>query len=193
MANIVIFHSVLGLRKGIIEAAEMLREKGHNVLTPDLYEGETFDDMEKANRRFQEIGIPEMMSRTMTSINDFPNDAVYAGFSNGGASALLHAGTRPGAKGCLLFHAALPLNALGIEKWPSDVPVRVHYARKDPWKNQQFIDQLSNSVHQSGASYEYFEYPCTGHLFTDPYLPDYDKRSTELLWQRVIRFLQNIN
>lgn len=65
MANVVIFHSVLGLRKGIIEAAEMLREKGHNVLTPDLYEGETFDDMEMANRRFQEIGITEMMSRTM--------------------------------------------------------------------------------------------------------------------------------
>jgi hypothetical protein len=54
------------------------------------------------------------------------------------------------------------------------------------WKNQQFIDELSNSIHQSGTSYEYFEYPCTGHLFTDPDLPDYDRKSTELLWQRVI-------
>jgi hypothetical protein len=50
MANIVIFHSVLGLRKGIIEAAQMLRD-----------------------RRFQEIGITEMMSRTMSSIKDFPD------------------------------------------------------------------------------------------------------------------------
>lgn len=176
----------------MIVKEEMLREKGHNVLTPDLYEGETFDDMEQANRRFQEIGITEMISRTMSSIKDFPSEAVYAGFSNGGASAQLLAGTRSGAKGCLLFHAALPLNTLGIEKWPSGVPVQVHYASKDPWKNQQFIDQLSNSIHQSGASYEYFEYPCTVHLFTDPDLPDYDRKSTELLWQRVIRFLQNI-
>lgn len=116
----------------MIVKEEMLREKGHNVLTPDLYEGETFDDMEQANRRFQEIGITEMISRTMSSIKDFPSEAVYAGFSNGGASAQLLAGTRYGAKGCLLFHAALPLNTLGIEKWPSGVPVQVHYASKDP-------------------------------------------------------------
>jgi len=56
MANIVIFHSVLGLRSGIIEAAEMLKDKGHNVLTPDLYNGETFDDMEQALEKFEEIG-----------------------------------------------------------------------------------------------------------------------------------------
>ncbi|HMK54169.1 MAG TPA: dienelactone hydrolase family protein [Methanobacteriaceae archaeon] len=192
MANIVIFHSVLGLRRGIIEAAEMLKDKGHNVLVPDLYNGEIFDDMEQANRRFQEIGITEMMSRTISSVKDFPNEAVYVGFSTGGASAELLAGTKPGAKGCLLFHAALPLNMLGIERWLSSVPVQVHYAVKDPLKNQQFIEDLSKSIQQSGASYEYFEYPGTGHLFTDPDSKDYNRKSSELLWQRALQFLQDI-
>ncbi len=116
MANIVIFHSVLGLRRGIIEAAEMLKDEGHNVLTPDLYNGETFDDMGEALEKFEEIGIEEMVSRTISSVEDFPSETVYAGFSNGGTSAELLAGTKPGAQGCLLFHAALPLNMIGIER-----------------------------------------------------------------------------
>ncbi|MFA0832381.1 MAG: dienelactone hydrolase family protein [Methanobacterium formicicum] len=192
MTNIVIFHSVLGLRSGIIETAEMLKDKGHNVLTPDLYNGETFDDMEQALEKFEEIGIAEMVSRTISSVKDFPSETVYAGFSNGGTSAELLAGTKPGAKGCLLFHAALPLNMIGLKRWPSSVPVQVHYAAKDPWKNQQLIDEFSKSVHQSGASYDYFEYPVTGHLFADPDSEDYNRKSSELLWQRVIQFLQDI-
>jgi len=52
-----------------------------------------------------------MMSRTMQSASTLPEDLVYAGFSNGGASAELLAATRQGAKGCMLFHAALPLQA----------------------------------------------------------------------------------
>ncbi|HII84202.1 MAG TPA: dienelactone hydrolase [Methanobacterium subterraneum] len=192
MANIVIFHSVLGLRRGIIEAAEMLKDEGHNVLIPDLYNGETFDDMGEALEKFEEIGIKEMVSRTISSVKDFPSETVYAGFSNGGTSAELLAGTKPGARGCLLFHAALPLSMIGIEMWPSSVPVQVHYAAKDPWKNQQFIDEFSRSIDQSGASYEYFEYPCTGHLFTDPDSQDYHRKSSELLWQRATQFLQDI-
>ena len=57
---------------------------------------------------------------------------------------------------------------------------------------QQFIDEFSKSIHQSGASYEYFEYPGTGHLFTDPDSQDYNRKSSELLWQRAIQFLQDI-
>ena len=148
--------------------------------------------MEQALEKFEEIGITEMVSCTLSSVKDFPSETVYAGFSKGGTSAELLVGTKSGARGCLLFHAALPLNMIGIEKWPSSGPLQVHYAAKDPWKNQQFIDEFSKSIHQSGASYEYFEYPVTGYLFTDPDSQDYNKKSSELLWQRAIQFLQDI-
>lgn len=75
-----------------------------------------------------------MVSCTLSSVKDFPSETVYAGFSKGGTSAELLVGTKSGARGCLLFHAALPLNMIGIEKWPSSGPLQVHYAAKDPWK-----------------------------------------------------------
>ncbi|MDB5057961.1 MAG: hypothetical protein JWO59_1433, partial [Chloroflexi bacterium] len=37
MADIVLFHSVLGPRAGVTDAADRLRAAGHTVHTPDLY------------------------------------------------------------------------------------------------------------------------------------------------------------
>ncbi len=195
MTDIVLFHSVLGLRPGVSEAAERLRAGGHTVHTPDLYRGEaTFDDYEPAMAFVQAMGYPELMARTNASVADLPADVVYAGFSNGGVSAELLAGTRPGAKGALLWHAAIPLPELGLADWPGSVPVQVHYSLKDPFRSQDEIDPFAADVQRSGASYEFFEYPGSGHLFTDPSLPDeYDAASAELLFSRSLEFLDAID
>lgn len=192
MATVILFHSVYGLRQGVLDAAAFLRNHGHSVITPDLYHGRVFDDIGKAQRFMEEIGIRGMIERTMTAAADLPSDVVYAGFSNGGASAGLLAGTRPGARGCLLFHAALPLQMLGIPAWPRTVPVQVHYARSDPWRNQQWVDQFAADIRASGAAYEFFEYPVAGHLFTDPGLPEYDPASAMLLHERALSFVQRV-
>jgi dienelactone hydrolase len=192
MATIIMFHSVYGLRRGVLDAAAHFRRTGHTVYTPDLYNGTVFDDLAVALKFAQEIGIPGMIQRTMAAVRDLPQDVVYAGFSNGGASAGLLAGTRLGAKGCLLFHAALPLQMLGITSWPKVVPVQVHYARSDPWRNQQWIDQLAADVRLSGASFEFFEYPVEGHLFTDPGLKEYDGEATALLLKRAGAFIDRV-
>lgn len=192
MANIVLFHSVLGLRPAVKAAAEKLRKAGHTVFTPDLYSGKVFDDMEAADTKFQEIGISEMMSRTMQSASALPEDLVYAGFSNGGASAELLAATRKGAKGCILFHAALPLQALGLNNWSPTIPVQIHYAAEDPRRNDEWIKAFSDSVQQAGAKLEFYEYACKGHLFTDTDLQDYNHDAAELLWERVLEFLRGI-
>ena len=192
MANIIIFHSVLGIRKGVVDLADRLEKQDHKVYCVDLYDGKSFDDMDKAMEFFMSLGIPELIERTVKYTQDMPKDSIYIGFSNGGASAMLLAGTKPDAKGCVLLHAALPLEELGIEKWPSDVPVQVHYAKSDPWKEQSSIDALEKDIRESGASYNYYEYPAEGHLFTDALLPEYNEDASELLISRVIDFISNI-
>lgn len=194
MTDIVLFHSVLGPRLGVTDAAERLRAAGHTVHTPDLYRGEaTFDDYEPAMAFVRAIGYPELMARTVAAAEDLPTDVVYAGFSNGGVSAALLAATRPGARGALMWHAALPLSELGISDWPGTVPVQVHYAGDDPFRDQGEIDSFAADVGRSGAGYEYFEYPGSGHLFNDPSLPnEYDAASAELLFARSLAFLERL-
>ncbi|MGI8418014.1 MAG: hypothetical protein ACR2P2_17785 [Nakamurella sp.] len=58
MADIALFHSVLGVRPGVSEAADGLRAEGHDVVVMDQYGGRVFDDYEEAGEFAQAIGYP---------------------------------------------------------------------------------------------------------------------------------------
>lgn len=191
MADLVLFHSVLGLRESVLETAESLRDAGHSVRTPDLYGGPTFDDYREASAFVEKLGgIRELMSRTAAAVDGIDQPLVYAGFSNGGASAEYLACTRPDARAAVLFYAALPLTAFGAQAWPGSVPVQVHYAEKDRFRDQGHVDALESAVRAAGAHYEFHEYPVTGHLISDSGLPDeYDAAAARLLMSRTLEFL----
>jgi dienelactone hydrolase len=180
----------LGLRPGVRSWADRLRQLGYVVHTPDLYDGRIFDDFAEGMRMVERLGgIAALADRTWKAVAALPEEVVYAGFSNGGASAELLAAARPGAQGLVLMHAALPPAAIGVSRWPASVPVQVHYAERDPWRDQRSIDALASSVKTAGASWEAYDYPGAGHLFADPDLPDYDAASAEQMFERVVRFL----
>src|SRR5512135_3673085 len=48
MTQIALFHSVLGVRAGVHDAAERLRAAGHDVRVVDQYGGRVFDDYRQA-------------------------------------------------------------------------------------------------------------------------------------------------
>src|SRR5215813_11829843 len=120
--QVVVYHSAYGLRPAIIEFADRLRAAGHQVRTPDLYDGEVFSDRNDAIRKIQELGFDTLLERAREAVEDLPPDLVYAGFSNGGVCAELLAATRAGARGAVLIHAPLMVRDLGWTVWPSNVP-----------------------------------------------------------------------
>ncbi|QKG19886.1 Dienelactone hydrolase [Actinomadura verrucosospora] len=186
----VLFHSVLGLRPAVHDFAEALRGGGHEVHVPDLYAGAAFDDMDEALRYYEGIGVPEMIARTEASVAGLPKELVYAGFSNGGVSAEYLAASRPGARGAVLMHAAIPLPRIGLAEWPRGLPVQVHYAEDDPWRTPDGVDTLAASVRAADAPFEFFEYPVSGHLFADGGLPEYHPESARSMTARILGFLE---
>ena len=199
MAQIMLFHSVLGVRQGVLDAAAELQAMGHNVTVPNLYEEDVaFDDYQEAMRYMQSsIGYPALIERTREAARFAPEEMVYAGFSNGGASAEYLAATRQGARGLILFAAAMPLSGFAevegadVGRWPASVPVQVHYSADDPWREQEELEAFQTEVIEAGAPFTFHEYSGSGHLFTDRTLPsEYDEASTKLLWQRVEAFLK---
>ena len=190
--EVVVYHSAYGLRPAVIEFADRLRAAGHRVHTPDLYDGEVFSDRNDAVRKIQQLGFDRLLERAIAAVEKLPHDLVYAGFSNGGACAELLAATRAGARGAILMHAPLMVRDLGWTVWPSNVPVQVHFASKDPIKNQAVVDALAVKVCHSGSRFEQFEYDAPGHLFADPAFSAYDAPSTELMTNRVLDFLQTL-
>ena len=189
MAHVVLFHSALGLRPGVQHFAGELRKAGHTVTVPDLYNGETFDNYEAGNKKWFSLGIPAILQQAQSAVGNLEGDLIFAGFSNGAAVAEFLAATHKQAKGALLMHGALPLQALQISDWPSKVPVQLHYNDKDPFRNPDNDAALEKAVKASGALFEEFLYAGNTHLFTDPELSDYNEASAKLLLERALHFV----
>jgi dienelactone hydrolase len=102
--------------------------------------------------------------------------------------AQLLAQTRPGAKGALLFSAAIPASEFG-GPWPEGVPLQIHMMEADPWAEE---DLPAARELEETAGAELFLYPGDQHLFADNSLPDYDEAAATLLKQRVRDFLDKV-
>jgi dienelactone hydrolase len=76
MAEVVLFHSALGLRPGVISAAERLRAAGHTVHTPDYYDGEVFDDLDEGMRKEESLGYQEISRRAREFVSGLPDGLI---------------------------------------------------------------------------------------------------------------------
>jgi dienelactone hydrolase len=191
VAHIAFFHSVLGVRPGITDAATRFRDAGHEVQVVDQYDGRVFDDYREAGQFATSIGYLALMQRAVESVADVPDGFVAVGFSNGGGMAEWVA-TRRQVAGVLMLSGALDLAVLGVDAWPAGVPAQIHYTENDPFRHQEGIDSVIRQIKLAGASIEVFNYPGSGHLFTDASLPqEYDEYSAGLLWSRALAFCRN--
>ena len=189
MAEVVLIHSALGLRRGVLADAERLRTAGHVVHTPDLLEGAVFDDIAEATAHRDSLGVPELMHRATAAVAALHAPFVVAGYSMGAAAAQFLAAHTPGVQAAILMHGALPLHAVG-GSWPPNVPVAIHHGRGDPLVDARVVDAFARDLEDQGAYVERFEYPVNGHLFADPDLPEFDSSCAELMWRRVLSFIE---
>ncbi len=188
MAHIALFHSILGVRPGELDAARRFTEAGHEVRVVDQYDGEVFDDYEDATQYARTIGYHELVGRALAATLDLPDNFVVVGFSNGAVMAEYVALHRP-VSGALLINTAVEVAEVGGQAWPSDVPVQVHHSMEDQWKEPQQILDFVAQVEAAKAAVEVLDYAKGGHVFTDPSKADeYDEAGAELFWQRALEF-----
>jgi dienelactone hydrolase len=185
MAEVLLFHHVHGLTAGCLAFADDLRADGHVVHAPDLYDGKTFADRAEGMAYAREVGFDTIVERGRHAAESLPNELVHGGFSLGAVPAQMLAQTRPGARGALLFHAAIPTAEFG-GAWPEGVPLQIHTMEDDELGDVDVARELAATI--EGA--ELFLYPGDRHLFTDRSLPDYDERAARLVMERVLGFLE---
>lgn len=182
MAEVVVFHHALGLTDWIRRFADDLRDAGHTVQTPDLYDGRTFSTIEDGMAHAEELGFPiGIVDRARAAVEPLPSEVVYIGFSLGVLAAQSLAQTRPDARGAVLCYAALPLGQWGDNwpaTWPEGVRLQLHILEGD--EDFEFAQGLARTV--PGA--ELFVYPGTEHYFAE-----HDDGAAALLAQRVLAFL----
>jgi dienelactone hydrolase len=192
VARVVLFHHAQGLRDDVRAWADSLREAGHQVTTPELFEGRTFERLEDGIAHRDELGVPELMRRAAQALDELPAEMVYAGFSMGASTAHYFAVTRPGARAVLLMHGTAPVASLGEAAWPSGLPGQLHCKETDPLMDVRGVEALEQMAGSAGAPLEFFTYPGEGHLFADPEGPDYDADSAGLMLERELALLARL-
>jgi dienelactone hydrolase len=191
MAEILLFHHVMGLTPGIGAFADQMRSAGHIVHTPDLFDGHTFPTLEEGMAYARTVGFDAILDRGVIEAEALEPELVYAGFSMGVMPAQKLAQTREGARGALFFDSCLPVIEFGAE-WPNGVPVQVHGMDADPiFADEGDLDAARDLV-DSTAQAELFLYQGDGHVFADSSLPSYDRAATELMTGRVLAFLSGL-
>jgi dienelactone hydrolase len=187
MAEVVLYHHAQGQTDGFLAFAEQLREAGHTVHTPDLFDGRTFRSIEDGVALAEEIGFGEIIARGERAVNELPQELVYAGSSLGVLPTQKLAQTRPGARGALLMHSCVPTDEFG--PWPAGVPVQIHAMDADPFFSEEGDLDAARALVESVEEAELFLYRGDQHLFADASLPSYDEEAAALLTERVLAFL----
>ena len=190
MATVLLFHSALGLRPAVHAGADRLREAGHTVHVPDLYEGRTADSVEEGRDLKDEIGHDELLRRAVAAAAPHSGEGlVYAGFSLGGAIAQNLALADSRARALLLLHGT---SDIAEDAAVDDLPVQLHVADPDPFEPHDWLNAWYLRMGRAGADVEVFRYPGAGHLYTDPALADHDAEAAEATWRTAAGFLVDV-
>ncbi|MFF5443634.1 dienelactone hydrolase family protein [Streptomyces sp. NPDC012888] len=188
--NIVLFHSTYGLRPAVHAAADRLRDAGHEVVVPDLFEGRTFGTVEEGMAHRDDIGRDELLRRAVLAAAPHSDRGlVYAGFSFGGSVAQHLALADDKARGLLLLHGTADI---ADDAAVDELPVQLHVADPDPFEPHDWLTTWYLRMGRAGADVEVHRYPGAGHLFTDPDLPDYDAEAAERAWKASLGFLDTL-
>lgn len=194
MAEVVLYHHIQGLTEGVRGFAEEVRQAGHTVHTPDLFDGRTFATMEEALAFVREAG-DALDAKADRAAEALPEALVYAGISWGVGRAQRLAQTRAGARGAILYEACFPItgeDAFG--QWPNGLAVQIHGKADDEFfAHEGDIDAARELVATVGPERaELFLYPGDEHLFVDSSLPSYDADATALVTERTLHFLSKV-
>lgn len=195
MADVVLFHHVLGLTEGVTAFADRLASGGHSIHTPDLYDGEVGETIDAGFAISRRIGEDVLADRVERALASLQSELVYAGMSMGVMTAQRLAQTRPGTRGALLYEACVPITGeWAFGPWPDGVAVQVHGMDDDEFfAHEGDLDAARELVDTIGSNLgAVYTYPGNAHLFLDESLPSYDAAATGLVVERSLDFLERV-
>lgn len=187
--EIVVFHSMWGLRPVEVAAAERLRSLGYQVSLPDLFGGRTAPgEIEAGFALMAEIGWSTITGRAYDALSRVSDDAVLIGFSMGVGVIGQVWSDRLAAKAVACLHAPASVPP-GVRPGTS---VQLHYAAGDRFVPPEQVVEFRRSAEAAGAVALIREYENAGHYFTDESHPDYSPAAAAGAWTDLLDMLRSV-
>lgn len=190
MVNIVLTHSALGLDSNLESWAEWLIGEGYEVITPDFFGGETFDNFEAGLHRAESLDIHKAVEVVQATASELDAPVVLMGFALGAGISEIAALTEKDIAGLILVGAAASPEWFGNPPWPDGLKAQVHYAAEDTSIEPAEVEALAASA--PPGALEVFKYPGSSHLFAFPNFVDYEPMAADRLRNAVRAFLADV-
>ena len=188
--NIMLFHSTYGLRPAVHAAADRLRAAGHEVRTPDLFEGRTFETVEEGMALKDEIGKDELLKRAVLAAAPYSERGlVYAGFSLGASIAQTLALGDEKARGLLLLHGT---SDIADERLGGRAAGAAARRRAGPVRDRRLAERLVSPDGQGGRRRRGLPIRRGRAPLHRPRPADYDEEAAEATWRVALGFLDSL-
>lgn len=195
MATVLILHSALGRRPAIGALAATIASLGHDVVAPDLFDGQVFDGGEAgyaaamAHLKDQGAAADTRVAEAYAALT---GPVVVIGFSWGAGHAQQLAEREAGVVGAMLVAGGGRYSGEWDDggRWRRGIPLALHHMVDDEWDDAEPAAALVREAATNGADVSDYVYPGSAHLFMDDGLPEeYDRECAELFAARVQGFL----
>lgn len=191
MTHVLLLHHIQGLTPGVVALADALRSGGHDVRTPDLFDGRTFGSIDEGFAYARSVGFDTVRAPAIATADELPSGFVVAGISFGVMAAIQLATQHAGVAGALLYESFADPAEFGA--WPDGLPAQVHGMDGDPFFALEGDLEAARAFAADHGEVEVFTYPGGEHLFLDSSLPAYDQGATRLVVERSLDLLGRLS
>jgi carboxymethylenebutenolidase len=193
--GVLVLHAWWGLNETIKATCRRLAEAGFVAFAPDLYHGKVADTIPDAEALGKALDANYLQARAeITQAASFLSESV--GHAGGGLAVM---GISLGAFYALDLAAQDPEHIRAVVLFygtgggdfsKSKASYLGHFAENDQFEPPSIVNQLEDSLKNSGHQVTFYRYPGTGHWFFEPdRLDAYNQAAASLAWERTINFL----
>jgi carboxymethylenebutenolidase len=194
--GVLVLHAWWGLNDTMKSFCTQLAESGFTAFAPDLYHGKIADNIADAealgsaldrNHQQAKSEIADAAKFLLAYAGQTSQGLAVIGFSLGAYYALDLAASQPD----LIHSVVIYYGTGGGDFSRSRAAYLGHFGEQDEYEPESNVDDLENSLRQTGRTVTFFRYPDTGHWFCEPDRPDaYNQEAANLAWDRTITFLK---
>ncbi len=191
--GVIVLHAWWGLNSVFKDLCDRLANEGFAAFAPDVNSGRVAKTIDEAKqvmsesddqRKFDIVTSAPDFLRAQPGVRKEPFSVI--GFSMGSAWALVLAGERPeDIRKIVMFYGAGETEYDKIK-----VDVLGHFAEKDEWEDEKYINAMHDSMQAAGLETEFYVYPNTSHWFFENDRPEFNPQAADLAWQRTLEFLR---
>jgi carboxymethylenebutenolidase len=192
--GVIVCHAWWGRNDFIIDLCDRLAAEGFIAFAPDVYAGQTTDQIDEAERLVNALSGDDAERIVSTALDVLRAQPAVSdgqigivGFSLGAAYALSLAASRPADLGAVvIFYGTNDVDATRIK-----AAVLGHFAPGDSYEPDEWVDEVTDALRAAGCSVTVHRYPGTLHWFMESDRPDaHAPEAAELAWSRSLDFLR---